>query len=185
MSKAYGLNLLSVVVRRSIHCLTAAFIVAVLLGKSAMAAEVSWRESVDEAMSESARDDKPMLVMVSARWCGYCQKMLRQTFSNPAVAARVNGRFVPVMIDADRDSELVQKLKVQGMPTILIVAPDRRILGRISGFQSAAQLDAKLKSINVPEQNRARAEESSAVPPSEGNSRKRTHPVKRTAPGPA
>ena len=186
MSKVHVVNSLSVGSQRSLQCLTAVIFVAVLWDNAAVAADVAWRKNVDEAMSESVRENKPMLVMISAGWCGHCHKMLRQTFPNPAVSARVNGRFVPVLIDADRDSELVEKLKIQGMPTLLIVGPDRKILGRISGFQSAAQLDAKLALIiKQAEKNRPIAKKSPSTPRSNARSRKTANPVKRTSPTPA
>lgn len=160
----------------------AVLLVTVLWANPVRAAEILWRDDVVEAAGESRVKNKPMLVMVSAAWCGYCHKMLRQTFPNPKVAARINGQFVPVLIDADRDSALVQKLKVEAMPTVLIVGPDRKILGTISGFQTAAQLDAKLASFKVDEQNRTVVKESPPAPPTETAGRKTTSPIKRTVP---
>jgi len=70
--------------------------------------------------------------------------MLNQTFPNPAVAARINSQFIPVRVDADEQPQLLQSLKVDAMPTLLVISPERRIISRMTGFQSAAQLDARL-----------------------------------------
>jgi Thioredoxin-like domain len=73
--------------------------------------------------------------------------MLQQTFPDPAVAARVNQQFVPVLIDADEQAALVQTLNVDSTPTVMVISPDQKVVGRIVGFQSAAQLDARLAAI--------------------------------------
>ena len=107
-------------------------------------AGIAWQKDVQTAVRESARQRKPMLVLVDARWCGACQRMLNQTFPNPAVAARISDQFIPVRVDADEQPRLLQSLKVDAMPTLLVISPERRILSRMTGFQSAAQLDARL-----------------------------------------
>ena len=108
-----------------------------------------------EAIRESAKQHKPMLIMVGAEWCGYCHKMLDETFRNPAVATRIKAQFIPVLIDADEQAAYVEKLNVAAMPTVLIVTSDQHVIGRITGFQSAAQLDARLASFKttVPKSN--------------------------------
>jgi len=108
------------------------------------AAPVAWQKDIRTALRTSAEENKPLMVMVGAGWCGYCHKMLQQTFPDPALALRVNAQFVPVLLDADEQAELVQKLKVDAMPTVLVISPERRIVGRFAGFQSAGQLAARL-----------------------------------------
>jgi thiol-disulfide isomerase/thioredoxin len=121
-----------------------AFLVLVLsavpLASAAQAAPIAWQKDIRRALRTSAEEDKPLMVMVGAGWCGYCHKMLQQTFLDPALALRVNGQFVPVLLDADEQAELVQKLKVDAMPTVLVISPERKIIGRFAGFQSAGRL---------------------------------------------
>jgi thiol-disulfide isomerase/thioredoxin len=117
---------------------------------AAQAAGVAWHGNLQEAAQQAAAQHKPLLVMVKARWCGPCHKMLEQTFPNPAVAARINSQFVPVLLDADEHAAVVQSLGVEAMPTVLVIAPDRKVTGRLTGFQSAAQLDAQLAALAPP-----------------------------------
>jgi thioredoxin-like negative regulator of GroEL len=86
------------------------------------------------------------LVLIGARWCGSCRKMQVETFANPDVAARINQQFVPVLIDADEQAAVVQRLMVDAFPTVLVISPAQRIIGRFAGFQTASQLDARLAS---------------------------------------
>src|SRR5262245_31228866 len=108
------------------------------------AAPIVWKCNYREALEESAARRLPVLVAIGARWCRHCRKMQAETFCNPAVAERIADHFVPLLIDADQQGELVEKLKVSAFPTVLIISPERMIIGRYSGFQSAAQLNARL-----------------------------------------
>lgn len=120
-------------------------------------AEVAWQTNVGDAARLSARQNKAMLIMVGAEWCGPCHRMLQETMSNPALVARLNDQFVPVLIDADAQALLVEKLRIDAMPTLLVVSPDRKIIGRFIGFQTAAQLDGRLATY-------AKADSSASVP---------------------
>ncbi len=132
---------------RSLSGLLAFLLVVSVLAvglNAAPPAGIAWQKDVQTAVRESARQRKPMLVLVDARWCGACQRMLNQTFPTPAVAARISSQFIPVRVDADEQPQLVQSLKVDAMPTLLVISPERRIIARMTGFQSAAQLDGRL-----------------------------------------
>lgn len=122
----------------------AALAAAAFPADKAHAAPIVWHKDIRTALRASAEQHKPLMVMVGANWCGYCHKMLQQTFPDPALALRVNRQFVPVLLDADKQAEIVQKLRVDAMPTVLVISPERKIVGRIAGFQSAAQLAARL-----------------------------------------
>lgn len=111
------------------------------------AAKVSWRKDFQQAAQESTRNGKPILVEITASWCHYCHKMLENTFTEAAVAEHVNGCFVPVTIDADAQSRLVDSMGVRGLPTTVVISPEMKVLKRITGYQSAEQLQKHLEEI--------------------------------------
>jgi len=113
---------------------------------TSQAAPVAWKCNYREALEESSARRMPVLVVIGARWCRYCRRMEAETLCHPEVMARIADRFVPLRIDADEQGELVEKFKVSSFPTVLIVSPERMIVARYSGFQSAAQLTARLAS---------------------------------------
>lgn len=124
--------------------------IAMLLNNPIQGAEIAWHKKMPDAMREAAKQHKPMLVMVGAQWCGYCHRMQAETFRNPAVTTRITAQFVPVLLDADEQAAFVEAQNIESLPTVLIIAPDRHVLGRITGFQSATQLDARLASFKTP-----------------------------------
>jgi thiol-disulfide isomerase/thioredoxin len=114
------------------------------------AEQVSWLHDYSKGVYESAASKRPMVIVVGAKWCGSCHRFYGQTLPNPDIIALLNEQFVPVMLDADKEPELTQKLKVESMPTVIIVSPERKILRRIAGFQSATELNAQLKPYKRP-----------------------------------
>jgi hypothetical protein len=119
------------------------------------AAPIAWKCDYREALEESASRRLPVFVVIGARWCRHCRKMQAETLCNAAVAARIAEHFIPLLIDADQQGELVEKLKVSAFPTVLIISPERMIIGRHSGFQSAAQLNARLASYETAPDRRS------------------------------
>lgn len=108
------------------------------------AGPIVWSGDYATARRVAAQSKKPLLVMVTAKWCAYCEQMKRQTLSDAAIAKRVTAHFVPVMIDADEQPELAQRLDAISLPTLLIFSPVANEMGRMTGFQSVAQLDVQL-----------------------------------------
>lgn len=154
-------------------------VIAAASASAAQAAGVAWHGNLREAAQQAAAQHKPLLVMVKARWCGPCHKMLQQTFPNPAVAARINSHFVPVLLDADEHAATVQALGIEAMPTVLVISPERKVTGRFTGFQSAAQFDAHLAALTPAPQRRF------APPPFRGWGSPATGPSLASRPGAA
>lgn len=112
---------------------------ALLSAYDAEAQSVKWRQNWSEAALESQSTQRPLLLQFSTTWCPHCSRM-QQTYAHPSVAAEVNRLFIPVLIDADRDPELVQWLRPVGYPTTAILRSDRTLAGTIVGYQDTQQL---------------------------------------------
>lgn len=116
----------------------------VLSASGVQAGGLVWHKDLQQAAREAVRQQKPILVMVEASWCGYCRKMLQETLTNPQIIARVNRQFVPVLLNADSQARTVQRLQVSAYPTIVVLNSSQQVLARIEGYQSAAQLESRL-----------------------------------------
>jgi len=86
---------------------------------------------------------RPVFLDFYADWCVSCKEMERFTFSDPAVAARMNRMLLlqaDVTANSDEDKALLQRFGLFGPPGIIFFdlkgreAPDLRIVG----FQDAA-----------------------------------------------
>ena len=111
---------------------------------AARAGGVIWHKDLQKAARESKRVRKPMLVKFTASWCGYCRKMGSTTFRDKTVVEQINGCFVPVSVDADKHESLMKAIGVTVLPTTVIVSPELKVVRKIAGYQSAAEMSRQL-----------------------------------------
>lgn len=102
-------------------------------------AEIVWRKHYGVAAAESAQTNKPILVQFKAGWCSSCVRMSRQTMSEAEVAEYVNAAYIPLLIDADENPDLVSSFHVETLPASLIVSPNLKILARWEGYRSVIE----------------------------------------------
>ncbi|MCX7700700.1 MAG: thioredoxin family protein [Gemmataceae bacterium] len=117
--------------------LSALFIFVVV---RASAQEPSWRTDYRSARQEAREKGLPLLVDFGTANCFWCRKLETTTFRDPSVAALLKEQFVPLRIDADRDPALAQHLRIQSYPTLVLAAPDGKILAFIEGYLEAPKL---------------------------------------------
>ncbi len=90
--------------------------------------EIAWRPWSEDAFAQAARDDKPILLSISAVWCHWCHVMDETSYSDPAVIAAINERFVPVRVDNDRRPDVNARYNQGGWPTTAFLTPDGALL---------------------------------------------------------
>lgn len=91
--------------------------------KSLKDSKIKWLEWNKETFAKAKKEDKPVLLSISATWCHWCHRMDGDTFDNDEVAKIVNGKFVPVRIDTDKRPEINDRYNMGGWPTVSILTP--------------------------------------------------------------
>ncbi|HAD60712.1 MAG TPA: hypothetical protein DCG12_15820 [Planctomycetaceae bacterium] len=105
---------------------------------------VSWQTDLQRALHLAERTGRPVLIRITAPWCGHCERMKRDTFTDPRIVHDINTGFIPVTIDAEEQAALVERMGVSTLPTMLVISPERRVIGRSTGYQSVSQLSSLL-----------------------------------------
>ena len=111
--------------------------------------EIAWSTWSAEAFERAKREDKPVLLSISAVWCHWCHVMDETSYSDEKVIEAINERFVPVRVDNDERPDVNARYNMGGWPTTAFLAPDgttitgatylppaqmQRALGEISRF---------------------------------------------------
>jgi len=90
--------------------------------------EIAWRAWGDDAFAEARQSDKPILLAISAVWCHWCHVMDETSYSDPAVIAGINERYVPIRVDNDERPDVNRRYNMGGWPTTAFLTPDGEIL---------------------------------------------------------
>jgi thiol:disulfide interchange protein len=98
---------------------------------------------LDEALAQTRRERKLIVLDFTAEWCAPCKRMEKSTFADARVKELL-ASCVVVKIDTDKEPEIAQRLGVVGLPDIRFVSPDGKVIHQLRGYQSADNLAAEI-----------------------------------------
>ncbi len=100
---------------------------------AAPATTIAWRTDLTQALAESKRTGKPVLVDFNAVWCPPCLAMKHDTWTDAGVERAVTQSTVPLLVDIDQDPATASRYGIEAIPTVLMLDGDGRVL-RTAGF---------------------------------------------------
>ena len=86
-----------------------------MLATLVFASDIKWMTLADAKIA-AKRDNKIIMVEVSAHGCRYCVDMANTTLKNQAVVDKINRHFAPVLYYSNSD-EIPREFSAKGTPT--------------------------------------------------------------------
>ena len=109
---------------------------------------VRWQPQKEvEAAARNA--GKPVLYDFTAAWCGPCHRLDAEGWGDPQIASLVNRSYLPArVVDREREDgkntpaieDLERRYSVNAFPTLIVAAPDGRLIAKMQGYGGREKL---------------------------------------------
>lgn len=90
--------------------------------------EIHWASWGQAAFEKAQREDKLILLDLTAVWCHACHIMDETTYKNPTIIELLNEQFIAIRVDTDRMPDVAARYRRGGWPTTSILLPSGEIL---------------------------------------------------------
>lgn len=115
-------------------------LLAALLAQPSMAQGVKFHDlAFDQAAERAAAENKLVFVDFFTTWCAPCKEMDATTFQDSEVAAWLARHTVALKVDAEANETneaLAERFGVRSFPNYVFIAPDGKLMDRITGKRS-------------------------------------------------
>jgi uncharacterized protein YyaL (SSP411 family) len=79
--------------------------------------KINWNSWSKEIFERSSKENKLILLSLSAVWCHWCHVMDETTYSEPEIIRTINENFIPVRVDVDQRPDIAERYNFGGYPT--------------------------------------------------------------------
>ena len=114
---------------------------------------IKWGNNLDSALTLASNSNKFIMIDFMAEWCPPCKEMDKNTFSNTNIIKKSN-EFIPVRIDVDKQQNIAEEYNGNakkyggiGIPNILFLDKEKKIIRHIVGFHDVDQLMGIMDSV--------------------------------------
>ncbi|MGP8201941.1 MAG: thioredoxin family protein [Limisphaerales bacterium] len=91
--------------------------------------------SFEAASKEAARSGKIVLVDFYTTWCGPCKMLDKNTWTDAEVIQLLKEKTVALRIDAEKETALAKRYKIEAYPSVLLIKPDGTEIDRLVGYR--------------------------------------------------
>ncbi len=126
---------------------------------------IRWREWGPDAFESAREQDKPVMLLIGAFWCAFCQRMDETAFSNEEVTALLNAYFIPVRTEDAQRPDVDARYNHNGWPTVVFMAPGGAPLATVNYLDSEDFASVLVRVHTAYQENKDSF--SSAAPPAE------------------
>ncbi len=89
----------------------------------------------EQARKEAGHSNKIVLVDFYTTWCGPCKMLDKNTWTDPQVIHLLEQKTVALRVDAEKETALSGRYKIQAYPSVLLIKPDGTEIDRLVGYR--------------------------------------------------
>ncbi len=90
--------------------------------------EIKWVEWSDAAFAKAKKEDKLLLLDITAVWCHWCHVMDETSYSDSELIKLINEKFIPLRVEADQRPDIQNRYLSGGWPTTALLIPSGEVL---------------------------------------------------------
>lgn len=88
-----------------------------------------------DALEASKASNRDILLLVDAKWCGYCLKFKEEVLSEEEVKDKMKD-YIVCSLDYKSNQDIIKKYKIRKLPTYILIDKDENIIKEGYGYQS-------------------------------------------------
>ena len=95
--------------------------------------------NLSESLDDAKLENKTVMLIFDQDSCIYCEMLKDDTLSDSDVQKEINDKFIPVIIDINKDYETADKYDVFGTPIVIFLEDNGDEIGRIEGYVDSGE----------------------------------------------
>ena len=108
--------------------------------------ELDWKDFSPSIFEQAQRADRPVLLVLTKRWCPHSKALLEDTLSAPEVLRLCRDEWIVVHVDAERRPDVNERYGTGAWPTIAYLTPSGELLSQ-DRFLDADALADRLRRV--------------------------------------
>jgi hypothetical protein len=93
-----------------------------------------WRAWAPAVFEQAARENRLVLLDLTAQWCTACRRMDETGFRDPRVLETLRRHYLPVRADIEREPEIARRYGVPGVPAVIVLDARGNAIMQRSGY---------------------------------------------------
>ena len=89
----------------------------------------------DKGAVAAKESGKAPMYFFTATWCGWCEKLGQESFTDPEIVTLIGEHFTPVIVDGDTEKPVMRRYGVSAFPTVVFTDMNGVPIASVAGYQ--------------------------------------------------
>lgn len=102
---------------------------------------------LEQSLKDAKLENKTVMVIFDQKSCVYCEILKENTLTDSKVQDLINEKYIPTIVDVNKNPMIASNYNVYGTPTIVFVSGDEDFVYQIDGYLDAEEFLDELNQI--------------------------------------